>query len=159
MPHNTALEPARNPTKHSSVLKRTVAGGLKHIRQITSSHAKPYPPAQPHTPPKNGMAAQAKRNISPLNRQPRQDPPPPPSGIRRPTVSSERKSVYFHEMINRPQRGDKQERKATFDSPPTPVPSSFRQSPSHETPTPKKAHRRILDRGRKAVKSLAKLIA
>lgn len=179
---STSTNGLKKPLGNSSilnvppVLKQTVIGGIKRVQKMAHNSKKTdkvhqmvslpvsstpqlrSPSLKSPTTRKTSITTQAKHNISAVHHSPKREPPSPPTGIRRVTVSSERKSVYFDESANGPERINKHERKTAFESSPTPMPPSTGRFSSPIISTPTNTRHKVFDHGRKAVKSIAKLI-
>ncbi|PFH50514.1 hypothetical protein AMATHDRAFT_40809 [Amanita thiersii Skay4041] len=164
----------RRPSYQSPILAASPILGPRHTRQVSSGadqKARPNIPLSKHhrrTPSskkENNIPSTPKREgpcpKSPVLSSAKCQTPRPTKGIRRPTVSSTLKSVHFQNTIN----GSERHKRASGPEPsihtPTkdnhPMATEIASHPASSRPTT--TPRRMLDHGRKAVKTLVRFIS
>ncbi|KAF8639844.1 hypothetical protein AX17_001099 [Amanita inopinata Kibby_2008] len=163
------------------VLRQSVVGGLRHIRHISSSLNKTEkePPTVPeisHPRPlrtyRRMSSASQKENKTARNEHMGNDDAsvstkrhglPAAKRVNRPTVSSALKTANCGPPSCVSRKPQKQGRRVSFELPSSPKFSHVRRVPpsdvSANPPISISAHRKMMDQGRKAVKTLAKFIA
>ena len=163
----------------SSKLKQSISSGLKRLRQITFAPNKAEQAEKPASAASRRMTQAHRRLPSAFGKEnrppnpkhsstiaPRQRSSIPTRGLRRPTVSSKLKTVQIPPSTTPSSTAPKQQNRVIFESPVISNTLAGKRAPlsnipvraSSQTPSTN-APRKVLDRGRKAVRTLARLIS
>ncbi|KIL58363.1 hypothetical protein M378DRAFT_319912 [Amanita muscaria Koide BX008] len=161
----------------SSSIKRSISRGLKRLRQITLKPRKKGNPASAGSQPtpshqrqissvhakENRMPQVKKQNAGNINAPivPKQRTPAPSKGIYRPTISSALKTVNDPQPVkSMPNRPPKAVRQMAVESPARRVPlTDVAVRPKLVANSPLSTRQKVLNQGRKAVRSLVRLVS
>ncbi|KAF8729975.1 hypothetical protein AX14_005876 [Amanita brunnescens Koide BX004] len=165
----------------SSKLKQSISSGLKRLRrQITFAPNKAEPAEKSasatsrHTtfqahhrmPPAPGKENRAPNSKLWSTTAPRQRSSIPPKGVRRPTVSSALKTVQIPPLTKPSSTAQEQQNHVIFESPVSSNTPARKRAPLSNIPVHSNsqkastnAPRKVLDQGRRAARTLARLIS